>query len=225
MTDLSLVIFDVDGTLVDSQGDILASMRAAFGAEGLPVPERAAVLGIVGLSLPMAIAALAPGLPQAQLDRMVETYKDSYADLRRRGGPDSSPLYAGLPELLDRLGAREDLLLGVATGKSRRGLTALLESHGLTRRFVTTQVADDHPSKPHPAMLFAALAETGVEESRAVMIGDTEYDMDMARAAGLHAIGVSWGYHPRARLGAAHAVVDDAAGLERAIHRILGDAR
>lgn len=219
---LKLVIFDVDGTLVDSQADILASMAAAFASEGLDAPSREAVLGIVGLSLPVAIARLRPEAEPAQTDRMVEAYKDAYIGLRVAGGPEASPLFPGIPALLDRLSARDDLLLGIATGKSRRGLTALLEGHGLSRRFVTTQVADDHPSKPHPSMIFTALMEAGVEAADAVMIGDTSYDMDMARAAGVRGIGVTWGYHRPEALVAASAIVADAEALARAIDAFAG---
>jgi phosphoglycolate phosphatase len=106
--------------------------------------------------------------------------------------------------MLEKLAARDDLLLGVATGKSRRGLDKLLDGHELRGIFVTTQVADHHPSKPHPAMLQAALDETGMETAHAVMIGDTTFDMDMARAAGITGIGVEWGYHPAGDLDCAY---------------------
>ncbi|WP_323767146.1 HAD-IA family hydrolase [Antarctobacter sp.] len=220
---LRLVIFDVDGTLVDSQGDILGAMSAAFASEGLNRPAREEILAIVGLSLPQAFSALAPEMGPVQRTRLVETYKEAYADLRMKGGPEASPLYPGIPALLDTLSARDDVLLGIATGKSRRGLTALLESHGLTQRFVTRQCADDNPSKPHPAMLFTAIDEAGVEAEHAVMIGDTSYDMEMARAAGIARIGVTWGYHPREALADAQQIVDDAAALGRAIETMLGE--
>lgn len=223
MTDLRLVIFDVDGTLVDSQGDIIAAMKQAFASVGRAAPAREHVLGIVGLSLPQAMAVLAPDLPVADRNRMVEAYKDAYVGLRAAGGVEqSSPLYPGVRAMLDRLSARDDLLLGVATGKSRRGLDKLIEGHGLTGMFVTEQVADYHPSKPHPAMLEAALSDTGVEAKQAVMIGDTSYDMDMARAAGIPAIGVSWGYHDRSRLKAANEILDRIEGLPDALLRVWG---
>ena len=202
---LRLIIFDVDGTLVDSQGDIVASMHHAFGEFGAPVPDRAAIIGIIGLSLDVAMARLAPDLENAAHDALVEGYKRSYMSLRAQvGAAQSSPLYPGTRDMLETLAARDDLLLGVATGKSRRGLDKLLEGHDLTGMFVTQQVADHHPSKPHPAMLHSALAETGTDPRDAVMIGDTTYDMDMARAAGLRSIGVDWGYHPAADLRADH---------------------
>ncbi len=202
---LRLVIFDVDGTLVDSLGDIALAMHHAFAEVDAPVPERAAIKGIIGLSLDVAMARLAPDLGPRDHDALVEAYKRSYMSLRAQAGAaHSSPLFPGTREMLGDLAARDDLLLGVATGKSRRGLDKLIEGHGLHGLFVTSQVADYHPSKPHPAMLHAALDEAGVAAGDAVMVGDTTYDMDMARAAGIAAIGVSWGYHPVADLKPDH---------------------
>ncbi|MEM7295540.1 MAG: HAD-IA family hydrolase [Pseudomonadota bacterium] len=197
MSDLALALFDVDGTLVDSQGHILASMEQAFRAHGLAQPTREEILNIVGLSLPLAMARLSPTADPITLS---ETYKEAYAELRQRGDERAlSPLYPGIRELLDELQAVPELLIGVATGKSRRGLSGLIEAHGLTF-LATTQVADDHPSKPHPSMVLTALLETGVEPARAVMIGDTTYDMQMGRAAGITTIGVTWGYHATSAL-------------------------
>ncbi|WP_299931631.1 HAD-IA family hydrolase [uncultured Pelagimonas sp.] len=217
---LKLAVFDVDGTLVDSQGDILASMQAAFASVDVALPPKAQVLSIVGLSLPQAMAQLVPEVGESIRDQMVEAYKDSYADLRRKGG--HSPLYDGISDLLGRLAKHDNLLLGIATGKSRRGLTALLEGLDLPAQFITTQVADDHPSKPHPSMLQATLRESGAEAAHAVMIGDTSFDMDMAHAAGFKAIGVGWGYHNDKALAHADALVHDAGALEQAIEQLLG---
>jgi phosphoglycolate phosphatase len=216
---LKLAIFDVDGTLVDSQGEILGSMTRAFEAQDLTPPSRDAVLGIVGLSLPQAMAQLAPAQSDAVQSALVEGYKTAYMQIRDAQGV--SQFYPGIADLLDRLAQLDHLLLGIATGKSRRGLNALLAGHGLGKRFVTTQGADDHPSKPHPSMVLTCLAETGVEAADAVMIGDTSYDMDMARAAGVQGIGVSWGYHPAQALNAQ--VVDTVDQLEQAIWQKLGD--
>lgn len=215
--ELRLVVFDVDGTLVDSQAHILAAMGMAFEFAGHPVPPRAAILAIVGLSLPVAIARLAPALGVAEVDRLAQHYRDAYMTLQAAG--DLSPLYPGTLAMLHRLAAVPELLLGLATGKSRRGLEHVLDSHDLRRFFITQQVADDHPSKPHPSMLLAALRETGVRAEHAVMVGDTSYDMDMGRAAGLRRVGVSWGYHPPAALIAAGAerVIDHFSELDGAL--------
>ena len=205
---LRLVIFDVDGTLVDSQASILAAMASAFDAVGLALPGRVEVLSIVGLSLDRAMARLVPQADTDMLDRLVDAYKAAYFLQRHEQGADAAPLYPGAREVLTALGGAPDVLLGVATGKSRRGLDALLAAQGLEGVFVTRQVADDHPSKPHPSMIHAALSETGVDPAHAVMIGDTASDMDMARAGGIAGVGVGWGYHPADRLGASHGVID-----------------
>ncbi|MGR3496331.1 HAD-IA family hydrolase [Citreimonas sp.] len=218
---LKLVIFDVDGTLVDSQADILESMATAFSAIGREAPSRGAVLEIVGLSLPQAMGRLVPDATETEHARLVETYKDRYAELRRTGTPGNSPLYPGMSGLVQALNASDSVLLGIATGKSRRGLDALLGSLDLGRFFVTTQVADDHPSKPHPSMVLAALAEAGVEPGDAVMVGDTSFDIEMAQAAGVRAIGVAWGYHDATRLTGADRVVSDALALGGAITDML----
>jgi len=212
-----LVVFDVDGTLVDSQADILGAMTLAFAAVGLPMPPREAVLNIVGLSLPQAFARLMPGAEVSVIEGLVEGYKSSFGTVR---AGNLSSLYPGARAALDGLLAQGDLVLGVATGKSRRGLDHVLSAHALDGHFVTTQVADDHPSKPHPSMLQACLAETGARGG--VMIGDTSYDIEMGRAAGFLTLGVSWGYHPVAELERAGAdlVIDSYAALDGALEVI-----
>ncbi len=218
---LRLILFDVDGTLVDSQGDIIAAMAHAFERAAQPTPAPAAILGIVGLSLPEAMLRLAPDLPGAMRANMVSWYKDAYMGLRQQtGAAQSSPLYPGARAALDGLSATPENILGVATGKSRRGLDKLLEAHDLTGVFTTLQASDFHPSKPHPAMLHAALSETGIDARNAVMIGDTSFDMEMAAAAGLTGIGVSWGYHPVSALGAARHIIDDFSQLPDCLNNI-----
>ncbi|MBE1294587.1 MAG: HAD-IA family hydrolase [Rhodobacteraceae bacterium] len=218
---LKLVIFDVDGTLVDSQGLIVEAMNLAFEGQGLAPPSREETLSIVGLSLDVAMFKLLPEADAALRARLVDGYKQGYMQRRAETGvAQSSPFFSGARDVLDRLQAQSDVLLGVATGKSRRGLDKLIDGHGLQGMFVTTQVADDHPSKPHPSMIATALAETGVDARDAVMIGDTSYDMEMAAAAGVAGIGVGWGYHARDALGAARHVVEDFAALESALTQI-----
>ncbi|UYV36348.1 HAD-IA family hydrolase [Rhodobacteraceae bacterium D3-12] len=220
MSDLRLVVFDVDGTLVDSEADIFASMQRAHDNVGLPHPTRAAVRAIVGLSLEQAFALLVPDEHAHHRAAMVDGYKAAYHALRVEKGPASSPLFPGARAVLETLRADPWTLLAVATGKSKRGLDALIENHELQGWFISEQVADFHPSKPHPSMLHTALSDAGVAPGRAVMIGDTSFDMDMARAARVGAIGVSWGYHPVARLDA-DIIIDDFAALPGAIDRVL----
>lgn len=208
-----LAVFDCDGTLVDGQGSICTAMERAFAAHGLPLPDRHVVRRIVGLSLPVAMRHLAPALDAARQHDLAESYKAAYRDAREAGEL-SEPLYPGIAELLGSLRSA-GWLLGVATGKSDRGLSHVLAAHGIAGHFVTLQTADRHPSKPHPAMLEAALSEAEVGPGRAVMIGDTAYDMAMARAAGVRAIGVDWGYHTpdELRESGADAVASDTAHL------------
>ncbi|MDQ2093859.1 HAD-IA family hydrolase [Rhodalgimonas zhirmunskyi] len=221
MIDLRLAIFDVDGTLADSQAEIVGAMRAAFAAEGRAAPARAAILSIVGLSLDQAMARLAPELGEAAQGRLVQAYRDAYFAQRKANG--ASPLYPGARALLERLARDEALLMGVATGKTKRGLDALIEAHDLAGFFVTRQTADFHPSKPHPAMIEAALTEAGVDADRAVMIGDTAFDIDMAVAARTRAIGVSWGYHPTSALAQADRIAGDFEELGHMVETLWRD--
>lgn len=224
MSDLRLVVFDVDGTLVDSQADILAAMKTAFDEADLMAPSQSEVLAIVGLSLNVAMPQLAPNVGRNAHVVLEEAYKRAYMGLSsERGAARSSPLYPGAREVLHQLYREPELLLGVATGKSRRGLDKLLKGHELQNMFATEQVADFHPSKPHPSMLQTALKETGVVADCAVMVGDTSYDMDMAQAAGMAAIGVSWGYHSTQALTAADIVIDSFDALPQALEDIWGN--
>ena len=208
-----LVVFDCDGTLVDGQAAICETMEQAFASAGLVAPDRHQVRRMVGLSLPYALRELAPDASDDERHAVVEAYKVGFRDLRLSGAL-REPLFEGIGALIEQLDA-EDWLLAVATGKSDRGLIACLESHGIRDRFVSLQTADRHPSKPHPAMLEAALVEAGVAPADAVMIGDTSFDMEMAVAAGVRAIGVSWGYHEPQELfdTGASAVADTAEQL------------
>jgi phosphoglycolate phosphatase len=206
MSTLRLVVFDVDGTLADSQSEIARAMQDAFASEGLSAPSPARIRAIIGLSLEQAMITLAPEQSAARRARLVSAYRHAYTTARQQNG--ASPLYPGAVAALEALASDPFLLMGVATGKSKRGVDALIEAHGLERFFVTRQAADFHPSKPHPAMLLAALTEAGVERTNAVMVGDTRFDMDMARSAGVASLGVSWGYHPVETLDADHLASD-----------------
>ena len=198
-----LAIFDCDGTLVDGQATICRAMEETFAAAGLPEPPRARTRRVVGLSLVEAMAQMLPDA-EAEFHRdLAERYKRAYQGLRGRGLVEE-PLYDGIADLLTRLEA-DGWLLGIATGKSDRGLALCLELHDLNGRFCTLQTADRHPSKPHPSMIEAALAEAGADPWTSMMIGDTSYDMMMAGAAGVPAIGVAWGYHAPDELLAAGA--------------------
>ncbi|EIZ78612.1 phosphoglycolate phosphatase [Novosphingobium sp. Rr 2-17] len=190
---MKLAVFDCDGTLIDGQASICEAMEAAFAGQGLVAPSRALIRRAVGLSLPQAIGQLLPDAPSAQRTALVEGYKDAFRAARSDGRL-AQPLFAGIAETLGALHAA-GWTLGVATGMSDRGLAHCLADNGIAQLFVTLQTADGHPSKPHPAMLEQAMFEAGAQPENTVMIGDTSYDMQMARNAGVRAIGVDWGYH------------------------------
>ena len=193
-----LAIFDCDGTLVDSQADICRAMEDCFAAAQLVPPVREATRRVVGLSLVDAIRTLLPDAEDAFHASLAEDYKRAFHRLRA-GGHVEEPLFDGVKDLLLELESA-GWLLGIATGKSDRGLRFCLERHGIHGRFITLQTADRHPSKPHPAMIEAALVEAGTDRAASVMVGDTSFDMAMARAAGVTAIGVGCGYHDAAEL-------------------------
>jgi phosphoglycolate phosphatase len=219
---MRLVIFDCDGTLIDSQHAIYGSMSLAFGSIGLPSPSRAEVLGVVGLSLPQALAVLAPGESEAVRHQIIDAYRNGFGGVRVQ--PDhQETLYDGISAAISALAAREDTVLGIATGKSKRGVARLLAQEKWQGHFVTIQTADDHPSKPHPSMILQAMVETGADPRQTVMIGDTTYDMEMALNAGVGAIGVSWGYHTGDRLrgAGAHSIITQGSELLDVIEQRL----
>nr|WP_295663750.1 HAD-IA family hydrolase [Polymorphobacter sp.] len=199
-----LAVFDCDGTLVDSQVNIIRAMTDSFARAGVAPPDPHRIRQVVGLSLFETMAALLPDGDADLQARLAEEYRWAYHRLRDEGSLVAEPLYPGIRDGLVALADR-GWLLGVATGKSDRGLGLILAHHDLAHHFVTLQTADRHPSKPHPAMLELAMAEAGAEPADTVMIGDTSFDMIMGVAAGARAIGVDWGYHAPAELTAAGA--------------------
>lgn len=219
---LRLAVFDCDGTLVDSQHSIVASMNAAFDAHAYPQPDAEAVRMVVGLPLHVAMGRLLPDADPDVPGQLANSYIEAFHGLREKGEV-ADPLYPGV---LDILSVLEDAswILGIATGKGRRGLLATLETHGLVDRFQTLQTADSAPGKPDPGMLLNAMRETGADAADTVMIGDTTFDMEMAIAAGTMAVGVSWGYHPEEHLqkAGAHVVIDDFAALPNEIKKLRG---
>ena len=221
---LKLVIFDVDGTLVDSQDHIVASMEHAFVNAGRPVPSRSDALGIVGLSLPEAMRVLAPDADDAEVMRLAQDYKTGNRQHREDGAAVAKgPMFEGALEAIHRLDAA-GYILSAATGKSRAGLNRFLDAQEIAHLFIATQTADDAPSKPHPQMVLNCLSGTGVDAGNAVMIGDTEFDMAMGRAAGARAIGVRWGYHDDARVlrGGAERMLSAFAELDQAVAELVG---
>lgn len=220
MTDLRLIVFDVDGTLVDSEGPFREALGLALAAEGVSLPEGTDPCSGIGLSPVQMFLHLFPESDNRQAERLAEAYRTAYLDLRASGRAEqAAPLFPGTREMLEMLAAEPRTLLGIATGKARRGVDFFLAHHGLNGVFHTIQAADAHPSKPAPSMLHAAMAETGVPAMRSVMIGDTTFDMTMANNAGMAAVGVNWGHHDADALRAAGAcaVIDDWRSLAAAL--------
>ncbi|QRM31222.1 HAD-IA family hydrolase [Microvirga sp. VF16] len=217
---MKLILFDVDGTLVDSQNIIIAAQQRTFAAHGLEPPSRERALSIVGLSLPEAFMALAG--PKAPIESLVRTYKEVSITLRRDPAH-AEPLFPGAGACIEMLRRREDVLLGIATGNSQRGVARIVNHFGWHGVFSSIQTADDAPSKPHPGMILQAMRETGASPHDTVMVGDSSFDMGMARAAGVLGVGVSWGFQPVSALTEAGAgpIVHSYAELETVLQEFL----
>jgi phosphoglycolate phosphatase len=200
---LRLAIFDWDGTLADSAATIEAAMATAFLVRGHVPPAAEAVRACVGLRLDLIVARLLPDAPADEQAALVAAYRQAWADEMGREGF-RERLFPGVRAGLAAL-ASDGWLLAVATGKSRQGLGRCLALHGLEPLFVSLQTPDVAPSKPHPGMVLRALDECGAAPADTVVVGDTTYDMEMARAAGVTALGVRWGCHPPEALAAAGA--------------------
>jgi phosphoglycolate phosphatase len=208
-----LVVWDVDGTLVDSRQTIFESVKTALAEAGLPEPSYEAVRQIVGLKLDDGVRTLLPDLSKAEAERVADGYRAAFRTKVSQPGY-VEPLYEGAAGTLDRL-RTAGWKVAVATGKSRRGFETIMRMHDWADLFDSVHCSDDGPGKPHPAMLLEAMRVLQAEPGRTIMVGDTAHDMRMAKAAGCYAQGVSWGFHTAAEVmeGGADDVVDDFAAL------------
>lgn len=219
---MRLVMFDMDGTLIDTQALIAEQVSGAFTSLGLVSPTPAEARTVIGLSLPIALGRLANTSDIDLIEGLVGQYKSLYKTALE-DDLDREPLYPGARAAIDRLLAMPDTQLGIATGKGLSGAVRILGKHGISGHFVTLQTPDHNPSKPHPGMLLRAMAETGATAAETVMIGDTTFDIELAVAAGVAAIGVTWGYHEADTLlkAGAATLIDSYDELDEAIARVL----
>jgi len=219
---VKLIIFDFDGTLVDSRSLILESHRIVFSEFRLPLPLPTDALALVGRTLDLILTQLAG--PTAPIREMVNAYDLLLPQLRADPAFAERP-FDGIADLLRELSSRSNAVLGMATGHTSLTVAPALAALQWRDFFRTIQAADMAPSKPHPAMLLQALEATGVRSENAIFVGDTTYDMEMARAAKVRSIGVGWGYHRAERLAAAGAghVADTVEGLGTYLKTMLED--
>ena len=220
---MRLVVFDLDGTLIDSEALIIGAVSDAFRAVDEAVPDEAAIRSISGITARDAIAILAPTADEARIDVLLDSYVAHYG---RRSTSAREPLFVGALEALERLQAAPETILAVATGKGYQGAVTLLEHHGIIGRFNSIETPTHNRGKPDPQMLHTAMGKAGVDADRTVMVGDTVHDMRMAKAAGVKALGVAWGYHEIADLKEAGAdvVIREFSEMDARIDELIGGA-
>ncbi|MEI6984544.1 MAG: HAD-IA family hydrolase [Rhodospirillaceae bacterium] len=221
---MKLALFDCDGTLVDSQLAIVSAMTTAWLAFGLVEgPDPAEVRRLAALPLTEAITIMLPGQDAWKIKRLSGLCRDALYQRRHSGNRLPEPLFPGTREALEAL-RDHGLMLGIATGMSYHYLVDLLERHGIKDWFTTLQTADRVPGKPGPDMVFRALEESCTKLDETVVIGDTTYDIEMAHAAGVGSIGVSWGYHDVQELAMAgvRRIVNSREEMAEAVLEVLG---
>ena len=206
---MKLVLFDVDGTLVDSVKLIHECMARAFESFGYARPEVAQTKSIIGLTLDIAIARMLGRVEiTPEIQAMTAKYKEVFTEVRATPGY-QEVLFPDIRQMIKELASRDEILLGIVTGKGRRGLNFILDTHGLRKHIIVSRTADDCASKPSPEMVLQCCRETGMDPKDTFVIGDAVFDMQMARSAGAMPIAVDWGYASVDDLnaaGAAHVV-------------------
>lgn len=190
---MRLVVFDCDGTLVDSQQTIVSATTEAFEIVGVPVPARPDILSAVGLPIEVAMRRHAPAADDDQIDEILTLYRAAHIRMSQQSDR-GQVLFDGMKAIIEKLGQEAQTRLGIVTMKSRRGLNRVVDAYDIRSYFSTLKSADDGPGKPAPDLLLDAMAACDVSAAQTIMIGDTSFDMLMAKAAGVFAIGVGWGY-------------------------------
>jgi phosphoglycolate phosphatase len=220
---MRLIIFDMDGTLIDSVGLIVETVTAAFNAINEPVPTESAIRAISGITAREAMGVLAPLASPTRVEEILDSYRAHY---RERAGVAREPMFQGALDALDRLQRRKDTILAVATGKGYQGAVTLLQRHNILERFHSVETPDHNRGKPDPQMIETAMQKAGASRAETVMLGDTVHDMRMAKAGGVKAIGVAWGYHTVFDLNEAGAdvIIESFGELDTAIDEVLGMA-
>ncbi len=190
---MRLIIFDCDGTLVDSQQTIITATETALSAYDFAPPSRRDILYAVGLPIDVAMRQHVPQASDEQIVNMLDVYRDTYQQLSQQDDR-GQVMFDGMHEQIVELGEMDETLLGIITMKSRRGLSRVVDAYDIRGFFQVLKSADDGPGKPAPDLMLDAMAETGMTPDQTVMVGDTSFDVMMAKAAGTMAIGVGWGY-------------------------------
>lgn len=223
MSAQKLVIFDLDGTLIDTVAIFVGTITSVLEVMGQPVPDEKIIRSISGLGVQVGIRRIAPGLNEGQIDELIELYRKEF--LARASQSMQEQLFFGAMEALNRLHGRGDIVMAVATGKSGSGTDRVLKSHDILKLFTSVHTPDSNRSKPDPDMVHSAMSIADCTRQNTIMIGDTTHDMEMAVNAGTHALGVSWGYHEPDELKAAgaHLIINEMDQLVGAIDTLLGE--
>ncbi len=198
MSDIKLVIFDLDGTLIDTVSLVVNSLSAAFNHFGYIPPSEKEIRSISGLRIDIALRQLAPNLSNEQLNLVGEKYRQNY--LHSALSANREPLFEGALELIDELSRRDNFLMAIATGKPMAGTKRILKEHNIINYFSSLQTPDNNKSKPNPQMIYSAMEKVGAKKENSLMIGDTVHDMHLAKNANVKSIAVGWGYHTKEEL-------------------------
>ena len=200
---VKLVLFDFDGTLLDSQNALISGLTQTAQHFDIPLPDRQTLLSGVGLPPLESIKYVFPDITDTQAQDFRDHFLDIFITNKEKNGV--SPLYEGVMETLEILAQKDHVLVGVVTSMMRHGLDVCLKHHDIAKYFMTLQTPDTGFTKPNPEPILHAMKEAGVEAENTVMIGDTEFDIQTGHNAGTHSIGVTWGYHSQERLKKANA--------------------